>query len=334
MLAEPSDITAARHFTRFYTRLTALLDDELLGSTFALSEARILYELATRPDPTAAALSADLGIDPGYLSRILKRFQDDGLLSRGRSEQDGRLWTLRLTDSGQAAFAGLDARSREQWTVLLAPLSTEARRALLAAMAMIEDCLGGAQYSLPGGTIRLRGLDIGDIGWIARRQGLLYAAEYGWDGTFEALVAELLAAFVRDRDPVRERAWIAERDGGVVGSVFLVRVSDEVAKLRMLYVEPSARGLGLGARLVSECITSAQALGYRELTLWTNDCLVAARRIYEKKGFRLVTSAPHRSFGKDLVGETWSLGLEPVPGGRLRPGSAGEARSRRRPGLG
>jgi len=230
-----------------------------------------------------------------------------GLVTRTPSEHDARQSVLALTPQGRAAFAPLDQASHDEIAAMLDRLPADERESLVAAMRRVQRLLGGAPEPEP--PYHLRGLRPGDIGWVVHRQGLLYATEYGWDQTFEALVAEIAAAFVRNFDPARENAWIAEREGEIVGSVFLVRQSDEVAKLRLLYVEASARGLGLGRRLVDECIRFARDRGYRTLTLWTNDVLVSARRIYEAAGFRLVEEERHHSFGKDLVGQNWVLDL-------------------------
>lgn len=302
------DVAALRRFTRFYTRQTDLLDEGLLRSRFGLTEARVLYELAQRDATTAADLGRELGLDAGYLSRILKSFDADGLTRRAPSPTDGRQTLISLTPAGHAAFTPLDRASSSQAAELLGRLSQEDRGRLAAAMATIECCLGAGSAAVAE-AITLRRHRTGDLGWIAHRQGLLYAQEYGWAATFEALVAEIAAAFVRNHDPGRERAWIAERGGEVVGSVFLVRQSDEVAKLRLLYVEPEARSTGLGRRLVAECIGFARAQGYGTLTLWTNDILTTARRIYEGFGFVLVAEERHHSFGHDLVGQNWSLAL-------------------------
>lgn len=300
-------IERVRGFNRFYTRHIGLLNEGLLDSAFSLTEARVLYELAHRDSVTAADLGRDLGLDAGYLSRLLKRFGAQGLIHRSPSKDDRRQFLLSLSDKGRAAFEVLNHASATQVSAMLSGLSAGARERLVQAMTTVENLVGdGAKPDLP---CILRPHQPGDIGWIAHRQGLLYAQEYGWDQTFEALVAEIAAAFVRNFDPQRERCWIAERGGEIVGSVFLVRHSDEVAKLRLLYVEPSARGLGLGRRLVEECIGFARAKGYRTLTLWTNDVLVAARAIYQATGFRLVKEEAHHSFGKDLVGQTWDLDL-------------------------
>jgi DNA-binding MarR family transcriptional regulator/N-acetylglutamate synthase-like GNAT family acetyltransferase len=305
-MAEAIEVDAVRRFTRFYTRQIELLSETLLSSGFTLAEARVLYELAQRPGVAASTLSRDLDLDPGYLSRILKSFEARCFLGRTASEEDGRRAAIHLTPAGRAAFAPLDAASAAQVSRLLDRLPQRSRAELVQAMGSVERLLSGDAATPP---IVLRRHRVGDLGWIAHRQGLLYAAEYGWDATFEALVAEILAGFVRSHDPERERAWIAEREGSVLGSVFLVRQSEETAKLRLLYVEPAARGLGLGARLVDACIGFAREAGYRALTLWTNDVLVAARRIYLAAGFELAGTERHRSFGQDLVGETWTLPL-------------------------
>ncbi len=304
---DESAIAAVRGFTRFYTREIDLLNEGLLDSGFSLAEARVLYELANRPRVSAGDLVRDLGVDAGYLSRILKRFESTGLLSRTPSAEDGRRASLELTETGRGAFAPLDQASREQVAKLLSGLSGRERSRLVRAMREIEDLLAGAPKHEPAFT--LRGHQPGDMGWITHRQAVLYAREYGWGETFEALVAEITAGFIRSFDPAGERCWIAERRGEVAGSIFCVRESETIAKLRLLYVEPDARGLGLGRRLVQECIAFAREAGYRTLTLWTNDILVAARGIYVEAGFKLVAEEHHCSFGHDLVGQNWSLEL-------------------------
>lgn len=298
---------AIRRFNRFYTKKVGALEESLLNSRLSLAEARLLYEIANRDGPTAAELARDLSLDPGYLSRLLRGFEERLLIRREASAEDGRQNHLQLTETGRAVFAPLDRRSREAVGAWLDGKPAAERAALVAAMRSIEATLGGAPA--PAAPTILREHRTGDLGWIAHRQGLLYAEEYGWDQTYEALVAEILAGFIRQFDPAKERAWIAEQAGGIVGSVFLVRQFDTVAKLRLLYVEPSARGQGLGRHLVEECIRFARAKGYLTLTLWTNDVLTAARRIYEGAGFRMVAEDPHTSFGKDLVGQTWELEL-------------------------
>jgi DNA-binding MarR family transcriptional regulator/GNAT superfamily N-acetyltransferase len=302
-------IGVVRRFNRFYTRQLGLLDKGLLGSPFSLTEARVFYELAHRKGANSSEIAQALHLDFGYLSRLLKRFETAKYLTRVRSTSDARQSALILTRKGRGAFASLDRAAKRQVAAMLRPLSRDQRAELLAAMHAVL----GLLQSEPGTTppFAVRELRIGDIGWIVRRQGLLYASEYGWDGTYEALVAEILAGFVRNFDPHSEAAWIAERSAQIVGSVFLVRASAQIAKLRLLYVEPSARGLGIGAHLVHRCIDFARAKGYQTLTLWTNDVLVSARRIYQSAGFELTKEEPHHSFGKDLVGQTWELRLIP-----------------------
>ncbi|RJT33316.1 GNAT family N-acetyltransferase [Mesorhizobium waimense] len=301
-------IDAVRAFNRFYTRQIGLLDEGLLKSAFSLTEARVLYELAHRDGLTATDLVRDLALDPGYLSRLLKKFEERGLVERAATEADARRSSIALTSAGRQAFAPLNRDSHDQVAALLDRLPASDQDRLVKAMQTVQRMLGsdGAEPKIP---YMLRTLQVGDIGWIVRRQGMLYAQDYGWDETYEALVAEILAAFVKSFDPKWERSWVAEREGEVVGSVFVVRRTDEVAKLRLLYVEPSARGLGIGKRLVDECVSFARARGYKTLTLWTNDILVSARRIYEAAGFKLVEEERHHSFGKDLVGQNWNLEL-------------------------
>jgi DNA-binding MarR family transcriptional regulator/GNAT superfamily N-acetyltransferase len=300
-------VATVRRFNRFYTRQIGVLHEGLLGSPFSLTEGRVLYELAHRDRPTATQLARDLDLDPGYLSRILRDFEQRGLLARTPSELDGRQSLLALTPRGREAFAPLDVRSREEIGAMLGALPLPEQARVIEAMQTIETLLGGRPK--PPASYVLRPPRPGDMGWVVHRHGVLYAQEYGWDETFEALVAGIVAGFVRDHDPKRERCWIAEQDGQNVGSVFLVKRSDAVAQLRLLIVEPSARGRGIGARLTSECVRFARSLGYRKVTLWTNSVLVAARHIYERAGFRLVSEEPHRSFGHDLIGETWELDL-------------------------
>ena len=259
-----------------------------------------------RHEPTSTDLWRDLGLDAGYLSRILKTFDQRGLIVRVVSARDGRQTLLALTPAGRAAFETLDRASREEVLAMTGQLTPAQTAALVRGMVTVESLLGGQTAAAP---IVLRPHRLGEPGWIASRQAILYAQEYGWDETYEALAAEILAGFVRDHDPASERSWIAERNGEVVGSVFVMRGSETVARLRLLYVEPAARGLGLGRRLVDECIRFAREKSYNVLTLWTNDVLIPARRIYEQAGFSCVDMTPHRSFGKDLVGETWELAL-------------------------
>lgn len=300
-------IEAVRRFNRFYTKEIGVLHEGLLQSPFSLAEARVLYELAHRESPTAVELARELGLDAGYLSRILRGFERRGLLAKTRSATDGRQSLLALTRRGRAAFAPLDAGSRAEIGAMLARLSAADQARLVDTMGAVERLLGGAPE--PKAPYLLRDHRAGDFGWVVQRHGALYSEEYGFDATFEALVAEIVAKFIRELDSKRERCWIAERDGANVGSVFLVEKSRTVAKLRLLLVEPSARGLGIGARLVEECLRFARQAGYRKITLWTNSVLHAARHLYETAGFQLVDEAPHRSFGQDLVGETWELKL-------------------------
>lgn len=283
------------------------MSEGLLQTPYSLTEARLLLEIAHREDPTASELSRELGLDPGYLSRTLARLERQGLIERARSGVDGRSRLLSLTSGGEKAFSLLDARSRDEVSEMLCGLSTEDQRRLLDAMQTIESVLD--QDFKFSGTFILRTHEPGDMGWVVQRHGVLYAREYGWDERFEALVARIVADFVDGYDPARERCWIAEMGGEAVGCVYVVRDSEKVAKLRLLLVEPKARGLGLGTRLVEECIRFARRAGYDTLTLWTNSVLVDARRIYEEHGFRLVEEEPHNSFGKDLVGQNWELKL-------------------------
>lgn len=304
--ATPDQIDQVRRFNRFYTRQIGLLEERLHRSDYSLTEARVLYELAQGQAPTATDIARSLGLDAGYLSRILKKFDKRGFLTRLPCPEDRRQTRLALTDAGQAAFAPLNQASQDEVAGLLDDLPPDRRAALIGALSKTQAVLGDPPAAVP---YLLRPHRTGDIGWITHRQGLLYAEEYGWDETYEALVAEILGGFVKQFDPRCEASWIAERDGEIVGSVFLVRASAEIAKLRLLYVEPSVRGLGLGRRLVEECIRFARAKGYWTLTLWTNDVLVSARRIYQAAGFRLIEEERHHSFGHDLVGQNWDLDL-------------------------
>jgi DNA-binding MarR family transcriptional regulator/N-acetylglutamate synthase-like GNAT family acetyltransferase len=298
-------VAAVRRFSRAYTRIIGVLQEGMLDSRFTLAEARVLYELAERGVLTATELGRELELDAGYLSRILHRFEHDGLLVREPSETDRRQNMLSLTEAGRDAFAPLDARSREEVGALLARLPEPAQASLVTAMQRIAALLGASR---PAPWL-LRQHRPGDIGWVVARHGALYAEEYGLDARFEALVARVAGEFLAQHDPARERCWIAEHDGVNVGSVFLVRKSDQEAKLRLLLVEPAARGLGIGRRLVGECLGFARETGYHRVTLWTNEVLVAARAIYQQAGFRLLTSAPHRDFGPPMVGEDWELDL-------------------------
>jgi DNA-binding MarR family transcriptional regulator/N-acetylglutamate synthase-like GNAT family acetyltransferase len=296
-----------RRFNRFFTRRIGVLREGLLHGPYSLTEARVLFELAHGEDISASELSHELGLDPGYLSRILVRFEQGGLLDRVISESDGRRRLLRLTAAGEDAFAELDRRSREEVSGMLEGIPERDQRRLLEATRTIEEVLGGAGSTPEPYLLRRHGP--GDMGWVVQRHGALYASEYGWDGRFEGLIARIVADFIEGYDPSWERCWIAETGGRKVGCVFVVRESEEVAKLRLLLVEPEARGAGLGSRLVAECVTFARERGYRKLVLWTNSVLHSARRIYEEHGFELVDEEEHHSFGADLVGQNWELEL-------------------------
>ena len=300
-------VQAVREFNRFYTRQIGVLREGLLDSPYSLTESRVLFELAHRERQAASELARELGLDAGYLSRILAKFRKLGLVASKRAERDGRQTLLSLTRKGQSAFAVLDSRSQKEVSAMLDGLPAAGQAELVGAMQSITRIAGGGgPASVP---YLLRPPGPGDMGEVVRLHGLLYAREYGWDWRFEALVAGIVAHFVERYDAQRERCWIAEREDKVAGSVFLVKQSERVAKLRMLIVTPEARGLGLGRRLVEECIAFARLARYRKITLWTNSVLVAARHIYERTGFRLVHSEPHQSWGQDLVSETWELKL-------------------------
>jgi DNA-binding MarR family transcriptional regulator/ribosomal protein S18 acetylase RimI-like enzyme len=303
----PSPIAAVRGFNRFYTQQIGVLAEGLLRSSFSLTEARVMFELAERPGRTAAELRKQLGLDAGYLSRILSGFRKRGLLVRAPSTEDRREGLLSLTPRGRRAFAVLDSRSEAQVGAMLERVPAPRRDGLIAAMRQIEVLLGAREAR--EGPFLVRPEQPGDLGWIVQRHGVLYARERGYVEQFEALVAEIVADFGTRHDPKRERCWIAERWGENVGSVLLVRKSQTVAKLRLLLVEPSARGLGVGGALVGECVRFARGAGYRKITLWTQSELRAARRLYQQAGFELVGEKRHHSFGRDLVGETWDLRL-------------------------
>jgi DNA-binding MarR family transcriptional regulator/N-acetylglutamate synthase-like GNAT family acetyltransferase len=295
-----SRVASVRAFNRFYTRRIGLLGSQ------PLPQARVLFELGQRPTTAVADLRRVLDLDAGYLSRLLAGLEADGLVVRRRSAADARRHEVSLTAAGVAKYADLDARSAADIRALLHTLSDDDQRRVLAAMHTVEDALDGAAG--PRG-VTVREPRPGDLGWAVQRHGALYAEEYGWDETFEALVARIVADFAEHRDPARERAWIAEVAGERVGCVFCTRQDDAVAKLRLLLVEPDARGMGVGARLVDECLRFARRAGYEAITLWTNDVLHAARRIYERAGFVLEDSEAHHSFGHDLVSQTWSRDL-------------------------
>ncbi len=304
-------IEAVRRFNRFYTERIGVLHETLLNSEFSLTEVRLLYELAHRDALTATQLGDELGLDAGYVSRILKSFVLRGFLRRAPKAGDGRSSLLVLTARGRKAFAPLDARSREEVAVKLQTLPGGEQIELVSAMQTIEKLLGavGRQYLREKAAIVLRPHAPGDMGWVISRHAAVYAQEFGWEQAFEALVAEIVAKFIRNFDPKCERCWIAERGGENVGSVFVVRKSKRVAQLRLLLVEPAARGMGIGAQLVAECVRFARAHGYLKIMLGTNDVLRAARSLYIAAGFKLVGQERHRSFGRDLVGQTWEMDL-------------------------
>jgi DNA-binding MarR family transcriptional regulator/N-acetylglutamate synthase-like GNAT family acetyltransferase len=299
-------IARVRAFNRFYTNVIGVLSEGLLDSPYSLTEARLIFELAQRDATEVTALRHDLDIDAGYLSRLLARFEADGLITRARSATDCRRQVIRLTAAGRTAYEMLDERSVGEVHRLLQPLTDERRRRLVAAMDAIEEVL--AETRSPRSYV-LRPLRPGDFGWVVHRHGVLYAAEYGWDATFEALVARVVADYVDKHEARRENAWIAEVAGEPVGCVFCVRRDDTTAQLRLLLVEPSCRGMGIGARLVDECLSFARLAGYKSIMLWTNDVLGDARRVYERAGFRLADQGEHHSFGHDLVEQIWTRDL-------------------------
>jgi len=306
-------VAAFRRFNRFYTRVLGLLDERIVESGFSLSEGRILFELAARGAAGAAQIVArdigeELGIDAGYLSRILRRLEDAGLIARRPLPSDARNAILLLTRKGKKAFAELDRRSSTQASGLLEPLLPEARSALIRSMQTIEAALLPQPARSP---VVLRPHRAGDMGWVIARNGAVYAQEYGWDQSYEALVARICADFVDNFRPARERCWIAERDGERLGCIFCVQhpEREDTAKLRLLLVEPAARGLGLGRALVNECVSFARACGYKRMTLWTQSILKAAHHLYEQAGFRLTREEPHHSFGADLMSQTWEMEL-------------------------
>lgn len=300
-------ITTIREFNRYYTRKIGALNEGLLNSPFSLTEARLIFEIGNHQDITAAALGDMLGLDAGYLSRTLNALEEQNLIERRHSEQDRRQRLINLTAEGRQAFALLDSRSREETAALIADLSAEEIFSLTGAMSNVKQILDPDNKKK--GMIYIRQNEVGDMGWVVQQHGLIYHHEYGWDKTFEAYVAEICAEFIKNYDPDLERCWIAEKDGQQVGAVFCVNAGEGIAQLRMLIVTPKARGLGLGSRLVEECIRFTRQADYRKLTLWTNDILVEARHIYQKSGFKLVEEEKHHSFGKYLVGQNWELTL-------------------------
>jgi DNA-binding MarR family transcriptional regulator/GNAT superfamily N-acetyltransferase len=312
MAAAPDtrQVEAIRRFNRFYTRQIGVLDEGMLHTPFTLTQARVLFEVGHHPGLSASEISETLGLDLGYLSRIVQGFASQGLVARKRSAADGRRVLLSLTAKGRMALQALEKKSRAQVSSMLTPLPDASRARLLAALRDVQGMLSGPEWPSRDGIV-IRPYRIGDIGWAIGRHATFYAEEYGWNAEFEALAAKLFARFANEHDPAKERLWAAELDGERVGCVFVVRNDEDptVAQLRCLLVDPKAHGLGIGRRLVAECIAFARATGYRKMMLWTNDILHAARRIYEKAGFKLVREEPHHSFGHDLVGQYWELEL-------------------------
>jgi DNA-binding MarR family transcriptional regulator/GNAT superfamily N-acetyltransferase len=304
-------VAAMRRFSRFYTRRIGVLQDRFLQSPFGLAEARVLYELTQRDRPTATELCASLDLDPGYLSRILRGFAERGLVTKTPSPEDRRQSRLALTPKGRKAYAPLERRSHDDVAAMLGALPDADQERVLAAMGTIERLIGEPQRepAAEQPTYVLRAPLTGEMGWVVARHAALYAQEYGWGVRFEGLCAEIVAEMIDTYDPSRDRHWIAEMDGEPVGSVFCVKASDEVAKIRLLLVEPKARGHGIGAQLVDACITFARAAGYRKMTLWTHSVLTAARKIYQAAGFELVAQNEHAEWGVPVVGETWEREL-------------------------
>jgi DNA-binding MarR family transcriptional regulator/GNAT superfamily N-acetyltransferase len=306
-------IEAVRAFNRFYTNRIGVLDRAYLDTPYTLTEARVIYELANSGATSASQLTTELSLDPAYVSRMLKSFAGTGVIDIRKDPADGRGRLLSLTESGRTVAADLATRSRASIATLISPLDATARRRLTTALRDVTTLLAGKNPPAP---IEIRPHRAGDMGRVIASQAQSYTETYGWNEEYEALVAEICAKFLRDFDPAFEHCWIAERDGALVGSVFLVKASETTAKLRLLHVDEAARGHGLGTRLVTDCIRFAQGAGYRRLELWTNDILTAARRIYQTAGFTLENEEPHRSFGQDLMGQIWALDLagwqEPV----------------------
>jgi DNA-binding MarR family transcriptional regulator/N-acetylglutamate synthase-like GNAT family acetyltransferase len=303
-----ANVAAVRRFSRFYTRKIGIVDESFLQSPYSLAEVRLMYEIAHRDEVTATDLADDLRLDPGYLSRVLRRLQTAGLIDRKACSSDGRRRLLKLSDAGERVFAELDIRQDEHVAKFLADVPDARKTRLTKALAEVETILDNRPRDRP--RVVLRNHRPGDMGWVVHRHGVLYAQEYGYDQRFEALVARIVCEFIEQHDPKRERCWIAEQEGRIAGSVFLSSLSDEAAKLRLLYVEPWARGFGLGRRLIDECIRFAKDAGYTKLVLWTQADLQAARHLYREAGFKLVSEKPHRRFAeRELIAETWERGL-------------------------
>ncbi|KON90452.1 MarR family transcriptional regulator [Sporosarcina globispora] len=309
VLSNEERINAVRHFNRFMTRQIGALREGLLHSPYSLTESRILFEIANNDNLTASKLIHELGLDAGYLSRILARFEEKGLIYKERSAADARQRILKLTPEGAKAFSQLNERSYNEIAELLGELPESEQEQLVNAMKTVEGLLGKKESLKYSGPYFLRQHEPGDMGWVVRQHGISYSKEYGWDESFEALVSQIAADFINNFNPKRERCWIAEMNGEIVGSIFVVEGDEYMAKLRLLIVDPKARGLGLGSQLVEECINFSRRTGYKKLVLWTNSVLKEARHIYQKKGFKLVNEEKHHSFGQDLIGETWELSL-------------------------
>ncbi|MFC4911702.1 bifunctional helix-turn-helix transcriptional regulator/GNAT family N-acetyltransferase [Actinomadura gamaensis] len=304
-------VATVRDFNRFYTRVLGLLGDGHVRTPYSLTEARVVFELAQRPETEVLALRRALDLDAGYLSRMLARFESDGLVERERSADDARRQVVRLTARGREVFTVLDERSAAQVRTLLDGLTGADRDRLVEAMRTVRELLDGPDPAPPGGEVVLRPLAPGDLGWVVQRNGELYAAECGWDRTYEALVARVVAEYVERHDPECENAWIAELDGRRVGSIFCVRRDATTAQLRLLIVEPDTRGAGIGGKLVDECVRFARASGYESIVLWTTAIQEPARRIYARAGFELVDKEPpSERFGDTVHGETWALTLK------------------------
>jgi DNA-binding MarR family transcriptional regulator/GNAT superfamily N-acetyltransferase len=301
----PDRIAAVRRFNRFYTQHIGLLQEAWLDSPFSLTEARVLYEIGQRAGATASDIGGELGLDAGYLSRILRRFHKDGLIRKQASPADGRQTLLSITARGRKVFAPLETHTHHQIGAMLERLGPDEQDRLVSAMGTVETLLAAE----PKPAYILREPRAGDFGWVVTRHAVLYAQEYGWTENFEGLCAQIVADFLNNFDLTSERAWIAERDGERVGSVLLAKETPEVARLRLLLVEPSARGLGIGQHLTDECISFARQCGYRRITLWTHRVLTAARHIYERAGFRLTSSETRKSWGQDVVSEHWDMTL-------------------------
>ncbi|WP_238457948.1 bifunctional helix-turn-helix transcriptional regulator/GNAT family N-acetyltransferase [Alkalihalobacterium alkalinitrilicum] len=308
-ISKEERINAVRHFNRFMTKQIGALRESLLHSPYSLTESRIIFEIANNNNLTASNLIHDLGLDAGYVSRILARFEEKGIIQKERSTRDARQLILKLTLEGVKAFSQLNERSNNEIAELIGELSESEQQQLINALKTVEGLLIKKKSLKFSGPYFLRQHEPGDMGWVVHKHGILYSQEYGWDVNFESLVSQIVADFIDNYNPKRERCWIAEMNGEIVGSIFVVEGSEDTAKLRLLIVDPKARGLGLGSQLVEECINFSRRVGYKKLVLWTNSVLKEARHIYQKKGFTLVDEEKHHSFGKDLVGETWELSL-------------------------